>query len=92
MKLPLFAETPTTANTNVTWLFEHRAFRPFAGIAGQGHQERAEEIVRACNSHAGLVQALKDCLELMRLDGYNDLTSQTARDAIAALAAAGEQP
>ncbi len=58
--------------------------------AGLGNScARAEFIVRACNSHAGLVQALKDCLELMRLDGYNDLTSQTARDAIAALAAAG---
>ncbi|MFS2113322.1 hypothetical protein [Herbaspirillum frisingense] len=38
---------------------------------------------------AGLAQALKDCLELMRHDGYSPGTSATMADAEAALAKAG---
>lgn len=40
-------------------------------------------------ANEAVILALKDCLELMGMDGYNDITSQTARDAIAALSAAG---
>lgn len=48
-----------------------------------------EFIVRAVNNHAPLVQALKDCLELLRDDGYSAASSATVADAEAALAAAG---
>ncbi|QNB08375.1 hypothetical protein G5S34_17530 [Herbaspirillum frisingense] len=51
----------------------------------------AEFVVSACNSRDDLVQALKDCLELMRHDGYSAGTSATMADAEAALAKAGVQ-
>ena len=54
-------------------------------------QATAEFIVRACNSRDDLVQALQDCLELLRHDGYSAGTSATLADAEAALAKAAVQ-
>lgn len=51
----------------------------------------AEFIVRACNSHDALVQAMKDCLEMLHLEGYGSGPGTTVADAEAALAKAGAQ-
>ncbi|MBN9356198.1 MAG: hypothetical protein J0I15_07110 [Herbaspirillum huttiense] len=54
-------------------------------------QATAEFIVRACNSHDVLVQALKNCVEMLHLDGYGSGPGTTVADAEAALANAGAQ-
>lgn len=52
--------------------------------------DEAEQIVRRCNSHAALVAALEDSIEVMELAGFDIRFPGTLNQARAALAAAKE--
>jgi hypothetical protein len=65
---------------------------PFAAMDGATQSANAAYIVRACNSHAALVEALKECADRLELHAKHTEDLVAHMKACKALALAGETP